>query len=250
MFDVSQGLREQIINIVDDLVGRIAPGYLPPNRILFRGYQEQIYNRVYKFLWDELGMRRFENINYRDEIFDHLRNVSSEKFFNDIEYLLKAVYWIVHIQITVPDDIILNPHGGEKLWSRKESVRDRHISLFKQSMDKLNYRLSQHNAKYRYELRGESVQMVRVNTGLDVPKEKSDIQKQDNNQPPERQKKNNNQSSEPHQNQSHSEIWNRRNYIIAVVLLILTALGVFFGNGILIPPLRWVWNYLQTILNR
>lgn len=43
---------------------------------------------------------------------------------------MKVIYDIVHIQIAIPDDIILDPSGGNKRWSRKESVRDRHISRF------------------------------------------------------------------------------------------------------------------------
>ena len=35
MFAVSEGLREQTINIINDLVDDIAPGYLPPNRSIF-----------------------------------------------------------------------------------------------------------------------------------------------------------------------------------------------------------------------
>ena len=84
--DVSKELREQTINIIDDLVNEVAPGYLRPNFLLFRGYQKEIYERVYKSLWDEFGKRRFENVNYRDEIFDFLREVSSEDFFKVIEY--------------------------------------------------------------------------------------------------------------------------------------------------------------------
>ena len=229
-FNVSQELREQIINIIDDLVDRIAPGYLPPNSIFPLNYKTEIYEVAYKSLWSEFGKRRFENVNYRDEVFDFLREVPSAKFFNVTEHLLKVVCKGVHIQKTIPDDIILNPSAGNELWSRKESVRDRHIRLFQFSVDDINDRILKNNSKCLFNMEGESVQLVRLDTGLDVPEET------DNNQPPEH-----------HQNQSRSEVWNKRNYIIAVVLLILTAVGVFFGNGILIPPLRWVWDYLQTI---
>ena len=77
-------------------------------------------------------------------------------------------------------------------------------------MDKLNRKLSQNNAKYRYELGGASVQMVRLDTGLDAPKEDSDIQKKDDSQTPE-----------PNQNQSRSEFWNKKIYIITFVGLFL-----------------------------
>ena len=56
-FNVSQELREQIVNIIDDLVDQIAPGYLSPNPFYNFDYKENIYRIVYKFLWDELGMR-------------------------------------------------------------------------------------------------------------------------------------------------------------------------------------------------
>ena len=180
-------------------------------------------------------MRRFENVYYRGEIFNLLREVPSEKFFNVVEHLLKIVYRIVHIRIAIPDDIILNPSAGNKRWSRKESVRDRHIHRFKGAVDMLNCRLSQNKAKYRYQLDSEFIQMVKVDTELDVPKEDSSIEKKDNTQTPEH-----------HQNQSRSEFWNRKLYIITFVAVILAALIFFFGDGILIGPLRWGWNYLQT----
>ena len=255
--NVSQKLREQTINIIVDLVNDIAPGYLPPNRILFRGYQEAIYKRVYKSLSDELGVRRFENINYRDQISYFLREVPSEDFFNVTEYLLKEMYRIVHIQITIPDDIALNPYGGEKLWSRKASVRDRHISLFKGAVDKLNHRLSQSNFKHHYELSGESIQMIGSDTGLEAPEEDSSIQKKDDNQTPVHhqnqedsgiQEPDNNQTPVHHQNHSRSEFWHRRGYRIAVVGVIVAILVLCFGEGILIRPLHWGWNHLQTVL--
>ena len=235
--DVSQGLREQIVNTIDDLVDRIVPGYLPPNPFSGFDYKEAIYEIVYKFVWDELGMRRYENVNYCDEVFNLLRDVPSEKFFDVIEYVLKMVCEGVHIQRTIPDDIIPNPYAGNELWSRKKSIRDRHISLFKGAVDKLNHRLSQNNAKYHYKLDGEAVQMVRLDTGLDVRKEDSSIQKKDDNQPPEH-----------HQNQSRSESWNRKSYIIAVVAVIFAILEFAFGDGILRPLLHLLWNYLKTLL--
>ena len=237
--DVSQGLREQTVNIIDELVNEIAPGYLPPNLVLFRGYQEAIYKRVYKSLWDEFGKRCFENVNYRDEIFDFLREVSSEEFFSVTEYLLKEMYRIVHIQRTIPDEIILNPYAGEELWSRKESVRDGHIRRFKGAVDMLNHRLFQSNAEYRYELSGEFVQMVSLDAGLDVPEESNDIQEPGDNQ-----------TAEQHQKRSRSEFWNRRSYGIAVAAVIIALLIFLFGDGILRQPLHRVWKYLQTILNR
>lgn len=232
--DVPPELREQTINIIDDLVDDIAPDYLLPNPIFRLDYKMAIYERVYRFLLDELGERRFEKVYYRDEIFDLLRDISSERFFNATEYLLKEMYRIVHIQRTIPDNIIPNPHAGNQKWSRKESVRDRHIKRFKGTVDLLNHRLFQNNAKCRYDLGSGFVQMVNLDPGSDVPEEDSGIQKQDNNQP-----------SEHHQDQSRSESWNRKHYIIAVVILVLTALGVifaalvfFFGDGILSPLLH------------
>ena len=242
--DVSQELREQIVNIIDDLVDEIAPGYLPPNSISSLNYRAAIYEEVYKYLWSEFGRRRFENAIHRDHIFNFLREVPSEKFFNVTEHLLKIVFGIVRIQITIPDDIIPNPSAGNRKWSRVESVRDRHISLFKGAVDKLNHRLSQNNAKCHYKLDGETVQMVKLDTGLDVPEEHSSIEKKDSGI----QKKNDNQKPEHHQNQSRSESWNRKNYIIAVVLVILAILEFAFGDGILRPLLHLLWNYLKTLL--
>ena len=250
-FNVSQKLREQTINIIDDLVNDIVPGYLSPNRISRFDYKTAIYKRVYKFLLDELGIRRCDYADYRDEIFDLLRDVPSDRFFNATEYLLKEMYRIVHIQITIPDDILPNPHAGNEPWSRKESVRDGHIRRFKGAVDILNHRLFQNNAKYRYDLDNRFVRMVSLGTGSDVPEET------DNNQTPEQhqrkedsdvQEPNDNQIQEHHQNQSRSEFWNRRSYRIAVVGIIVAILVLCFGEGILMRPLRWVWNYLQTLL--
>ena len=96
-FNVSQELREQIVNIIDDLVYKIAPDYLLPNPFLPFNYLEAIYEEVYKSLSTEFGMRRFENANYHREVFNFLREVPSEKFFNVIEHLLKVVCARVHI---------------------------------------------------------------------------------------------------------------------------------------------------------
>ena len=236
-FNVSQELREQIVNIIDDLVDEIAPGYLPPNSIFPLNYREAIYEEVYKSLWNEFGRRRFEYVDYRDEVFDFLREVPSEKFFNVTEHLLKVIYGIIHIRIAIPDDIILNPSAGNKLWSRKESVRDRHISRFKGAVDILNYKLSQNKAKYRYELDGKFVQMVRLDTRSDVPKEDSGIEKKDDNQTPEH-----------NHLQSRSEIWGRKNYILGFVMVVVAILEFAIGDGILRPLLQRLWIYLQTFL--
>ena len=164
-FNVSQELREQIVNIIDDLVDKIAPGYLLPNPIFPFDYRTAIYEAAYKSLSAEFGMRRFEYVDYRREVFDFLREVPSEKFFNVIEHLLKVVCKGVHIQKAIPDNIIPNPNTGNELWSRKASVRNRHIRLFKEAVDILNHRLDQSKAKYRYELSGESIQKVKLDTG-------------------------------------------------------------------------------------
>ena len=242
--DVSPELREQIINIIDDLVDDIAPGYLLPNSFFPLNYRNAIYEEIYKSIWDELGLRRFENVNYRDGIFNLLRDVPSEKFFNVTEYLLKIVYRIVHIQKTIPDNIALHPHGGEKKWSRKKSVRDEHIRFFKGAVDILNYRLSQNKSEYRYKLDGNFVQMVRVDTGLDVPEENSGTQEPDDTQTLKKnssiQETDANQKPKDHQNQSRSEFWNKRSYritvvgvVIAILALITAILIFFFGDGIL-----------------
>ena len=236
-FNVSQELREQIVNIIDDLVDEIAPGYLLPNPIFPLNYREAIYKEVYKSLWSEFGRRRLEYVDYRDEVFDFLREVPSEKFFNVTKHLLNVIYDIVHIQIAIPDNIMLNPSAGNELWSRKESVRDRHINRFKGAVGILNYRLSQNKAKYRYELDSELVQMVRLDTQSEVPKEDSGIEKKDDNQTPEH-----------NHIQSRSEIWNRRNFILCLVMAVFTILLFAFGDGILMPLLQRLWTYLQTFL--
>ena len=233
-FNVPRKLRKQIINIIDDLVNKIAPGYLLPN--FGFDYRTAIYKAAYKYLWREFGRGPVEKVNYRDEVFDFLRKSPSKEFFRGTEQLLKGVCERVHFQETIPEDIILNPFAGNELWSRKESDRDNHIRIFKETVERINHILSQNNAKYRYDLGGESVQMVRQDTRLDMPKEDSDIQEPDDNQIPER-----------HQNQSRSESWNRKGYRIAVVGVIVAILVLCFGEGILIRPLRWVWNYLQTL---
>ena len=226
---VSPELREQIVNIIDDLVNQITLGYLFPNPVFRYDYKTAIYERVYKSLWSEFGRRHFENVNYRDEVFDFLREVPSEKFFNATERLLKTMYGRVHIQRVIPDDIIPNPSAGNELWSRKKSVRDMHIRLFKEAVDILNYRLSQNNMKHHYDELGR---MVRHDSGLDTPKENNSIQEPDNNQ-----------TQEHHRNQSRSEFWNRRGYRIAVVALIFIILDFAFGDSILIR----LWNSLPTI---
>lgn len=241
--NVSQELREQIVNIIDDLVDKIAPGYLLPNPIFPFDYRTAIYEAAYKSLSAEFGMRRFEYVDYRDEVFDFLREVPSEKFFNVIEHLLKVVCEGVHIQKTIPDDIIPNPHAGNEPWSRKESVRNNHIRLFKGAVDILNHRLAQSNAKYRYKLRGESVQMVKLDTGLDVPKQESNIQKENSGI----QEPDDNQTSRHHRDQGHSEFWNRKTYTITVVGVIFVIFTFAFGDGIFRPLLQRLWNYLQTI---
>ena len=247
MFDVSEGLREQTINIIDDLVNEIAPGYLRPNPFSHFDYKEPIYERVYKFVWDELAERRFENVYYRDEIFDLLRNISSERFFNAIEYLLKEMYRIVHIQITIPDDIIPNPHAGNKPWSRKESVRNRHISRYKGAVDLLNHRLFQNNAKHRYDLSNGYVQMIILDTESDVSEKNNGIQEPNDNKTPEHhqnqgdsntQEPCDNRNAEQHQKRSRSEFWSRISYGIAVVGVIIALLGLIFGDGILRQPLH------------
>jgi hypothetical protein len=242
--NVSQELKEQIVNIIDDLVDEIAPGYLLPNPMFPFNYREAIYEKVYKSLWNEFGQRRFEYADYRDEVFDFLRNVPSEKFFNVTEHLLKVIYDIVHIQIAIPDDIILNPAAGNELWSRKESVRDKHISRFKGAVDILNDRLSQNKAKYRYELDGKFVQMVGLDTRSDVPKEDSRIEKKDDNQ-----------TSEHNHVQSRSESWARKTYILTFVGVVVAILGVVvailtfaIGSGSLRPLLQKLGIYLQTFL--
>ena len=80
-FNISQELREQIVNIIDDLVDDIAPGYLSPNSIARFDYRTAIYEAAYKSLSAEFGMRRFEYVDYRREVFDFLREVPSEKVF-------------------------------------------------------------------------------------------------------------------------------------------------------------------------
>ena len=236
-FNVSQELREQIVNIIDDLVDEIAPGYLLPNPIFPLNYRKAIYEEVYKSLWSEFGRRRFEDVDYRAEVFDFLREVPSENFFNVTEHLLKIIYGIVHIRITIPDNIISHPSDGNELWSRKESVRDRHISRFKEAVDILNHRLSQNKAKYRYELDGKSVQMVRLDTQSEAPKEDSGIEKKDDNQTPEH-----------NHIPSRSEIWARKNYILGFGVFVLAILEFAIGDGVLRPLLQRLWIYLQTLL--
>ena len=225
--DVSQKLREQIINIVTDLVDDIAPGFLVPNPFFPLDYQERIYEQIYKSLWDEFGKQRFESAFYHHEIFEFLRNVTSNDFFYAVEHLLKVVSGIVYLQGTIPDNII-SP-GGEPPWTRPESVRNKHINLFNDAAAKLNYRLSQNNAKYRY----ESGKMVRVNGGPELPEEDNHIQEPDDNHTQEHQ-----------QNKNRSEFWNRKIYIITLVGVIIVFLDFAFDSGMLIRLFHWVWNYL------
>ena len=89
-------------------------------------------------------------------------------------------------------------------------------------MDILNHRLFQSNAKYRYDLSGEFVQMVILDAGLDVPEESNDIQEPGDSQ-----------TAEQHQKRSRSEFWNRRSYGIAVAGVIIALLSLLFGDGIL-----------------
>ena len=175
---------------------------------------------------------------------------------------MKEIYRIVYIQKTIPDDIIRDPNAGNALWSRKESVRNRHISRYKGAVDILNYRLSQKNTKYRYELTSTFIQMVKLDAGLDAPEQDGSIQEpkskstgstvsrtNDNQKKGSGiQKPDDNQTQKHHQNQSRNEFWNRRGYRIAVVGVIFVILDFAFGSGILIRPLRWVWSHLQTLL--
>ena len=179
-FKDSQELREQIINIIDDLVNEIVPGYLLPNTIFPFDYKKAIYENVYKDLWREFGKRRSQNAFYRSEVFDFLREVPSEKFFTVTELLLKVVCRIVYIQRTIPDNIIPNPSAGNELWSRKESARNRHIKLFKDSVDDISDRILKNNSKCLYNMKGESVHLVRLNTGLDVLRRMIIIKPQNN----------------------------------------------------------------------
>ena len=251
MFDVSKELREQTINIIDDLVDEIAPGYLSLNLRFDFNYRVVIYEEIYKYLWSEFGRRRFENVDYRNEVFDLLRTVQSEKFFDVIECVLKIVCACVHTQSMMPDDIILNPSAGNELWSRKKSMRDRHIIRFERTVDELNRILAQNDAKYRYNLHGESVQMVMFDSILELI-EDSDIQEPDDNQIQEHhqnqedsdiQEPDDNQIQKHHQNRNRSELWNKRNYIITVVALIFIILDFAFGDSFLIR----LWNSLPTI---
>ena len=123
----------------------------------------------------------------------------------------------------------MNPYAGNELWSRQESVRDEHIGLFNQAVGRLNYRLSQSKVKYRYD---ETGGIVNANSELDVPVENNRIQNPDDNQTPEHR-----------QNQNHSELWNKRNFIIAVIALIFIILDFAFGDSFLIR----LWNHFPTI---
>ena len=235
--DVPRKLREQVINIVFDLVNQIAPGYLPPNVIFFPGYHKEIYKVAYKYLWDELGEERLELDSYHNEIFEFLRNTSSNEFFHAVEHLLKVMSEIVHLQKTIPDDIILREDGGNELWSRKKSVRDKHINLFNAAMAKLNHRLLQNNAKYRY----ESGKLIPIDEGLDMSENGNDTKEPDSNR-----------AKEHNQNQSYSESLDWKSYKIGVwglkigiwglvcsfLGLLFTILGILFGPQFLITPFK------------
>ena len=246
-FKDSPELREQIVNIIDDLVNDIVPGYLSPNRISRFDYKKAIYKNVYKDLWREFGKRRSEYADYRDEVFDFLREVPSEKIFTVTELLLKVVCRIVYIQIAIPDNFALNPHRGEKLWSRKESVRNRHIKLFKDSVDDISDRILKNNSKCLYNMKGESVHLVRLDTGLDVPEETDNNQNQ-RKEDSDVQEPNDNQTPEQHQKRSHGKSWDWRNRKVEYALLGLAFLDVLIGDRLLIRGIHWVWNYLQTLL--
>jgi hypothetical protein len=258
-FKDSQVLRGQIVNIIEDLVEGIVPGYLSPNSFSRFDYSTEIYKHVYKKLWREFGRKRSEYADYRDEVSDFLREVPSEDFFTATEHLLKVVCRIVYIQRTIPDDILPNPNAGNQLWNRKESVRNWHIKLFKDSVDDINDRILKNNSKCLYTLEGEFVQLVRLGTGLEVPEGESGIQETDDKQNSELQQKkkesdiletDDKHPPKLHQNQSRSEFWYKRNYRIAVIVAILTAaaviltgLSLLFGDNILIR----LWNHLPTI---
>ena len=141
---------------------------------------------------------------------------------------------VVHLQKTISDDIILNPAAGNELWSRKESVRNRHINCFNDAIEKLNHKLSQNNTKYRY----EAGKIVRIDGGSELGEEDNYVQEPEDNH-----------TKEHHQDQSRSEFWNRKSHTIAVLVLFVSILLFLFGDGILIRPLGLLWNYLQTIIN-
>ena len=230
-------LREQIINIVTDLVDDIALGYLVPNPIFPFDYQEGIYEEAYKYLWDEVGIPRSESAFYQYEIFEFLRIVPANEFFNAVEHLFEVVSAIVHLQKTMPDNII-SP-GGEPLWTRTESMRNRHINRFNDAVTRLNHRLSQNNAKYRY----ESGKMIRIDGGLDMSENGNDTKEPDSNRAKERD-----------QSQSHSEsldwksykigVWGLRigiwGFVCSFLGLLVTILGILFGGEFLITPFKWL----------
>ena len=166
-----------------------------------------------------------------------MREVPSKKIFTATELLLKVVCQIVYIQRTIPDNIILNPYAGEKIWSRKESVRNRHIKLFKDSVDDINDRILKNNSKCLYTLEGESLQLVGFDTGLEIPEEESGIQETNDNQTPKHD-----------QDKSGIEFWNKRSHRIAVAGVVVAILILFFGDGILKPLFPDIWDYLRTLL--
>ena len=93
----------------------------------------------------------------------------------------------------------------------------------------INYKLSQNNTEYSCKLNDGFVQIVRLDTRLDVPEENIDMQKSDGNQ-----------ATGHHQDQSRSEFWNRKSHRIAIASFIFVVLAVIisiliflFGDGIL-----------------
>ena len=115
----------------------------------------------------------------------------------------------------------------------------------------LNHTLFQQNVEaLKKDIDGGVNQLESIHEQLELYEETTQIREQlryakENNgiQDP-----NDNQIPEHHQNQNRSEFWNRRSYGIAVGGIIVAILVLCFGEGILMRPLRWVWNYLQTLL--
>ena len=197
--DVYDRLRNQTINIIDDLVDKIVPDV---------DYKKVIYEEGYESLCDEFGLRRFRYVNHRNEIFDLLRDVPLGIFFAATEHLLKHIYR----KVVVP--------GQYSSWDREVPLYEEYNRHFETAVDGLNCRLFQHEIKYRYVLRGGSVEMANLNA-------------EEDNQPPER-----------HPNQSLTEFWNKKSYRIAVIVVILTALLFLFGDNVLVR----LWDYLPTTI--
>ena len=74
-------------------------------------------------------------------------------------------------------------------------------------------------------------QIIKIisNARSDVPEQKKNIQETHNNQ-----------TTEHYQDQSRSEFWNEKHYILGVVVVIFTVLIFLFGDGILIRLLHWL----------